>query len=446
MANPFVARSLHRRLSVALGSLALLVGLLGALGAYLVVRSLGNQFNDDLQEAAAAVRPTPATPPTLPGGAPLPAKNVVVQVWGPGDGARPGHTSDPGVTLPRARPGFSSLEAGGQLWDAFALQAGDAYLQIAEQRRVRSVNAWRVALWAALPVVALLPLLVLIVHVTVRLSLRPLERLGQRAARADLNHLQPLEDKEAPDELRPFLDSINRMMDRLSTLIEAERRFIANAAHELRTPITAMQLQVDNLRQATPADRDGRLDELQRGIRRTASLIAQLLGLARAEMGGAQNAPQAVSLPQVVTDVIADLLPLAIDRGVDLGAERLDDISLVCAEADLRVLVKNLIDNAIRYGGAGAGAGADCRVDVSVLREGASAVIEVADNGPGIPPADRARVFDRFFRGGAADEEGSGLGLAIAQTLAANHGGRVTLAARPDGASGVVARIVLPIQ
>ncbi|WP_420994327.1 sensor histidine kinase [Cupriavidus sp. 30B13] len=443
MANPFVARSLHRRLSAALGSLALLVGLLGALGAYLVVHSLGNQFNDDLQEAAAAVRPTPAVPPTRPDGAPMPAKNVVVQVWGPGDGARPGHTSDPGVTLPRARPGFSSLEAGGKIWDAFALQAGDAYLLIAEQRSVRNANAWRVALWAALPVVALLPLLVLIVHITVRLSLRPLEQLGQRAARADLNHLQPLEDEEAPDELRPFLDSINRMMDRLSTLIEAERRFIANAAHELRTPITAMQLQVDNLRHATPADRGERLDELQRGIRRTASLISQLLGLARADMGGAQNAPQAVSLPQVVTDVIADLLPLAIDRGVDLGAERLDDISLVCAEADLRVLVKNLIDNAIRYGGAG---GTGCRVDVSVLRQDASAVIEVADNGPGIPPADLARVFDRFFRGSASDEEGSGLGLSIAQTLAANHGGHVTLAGRPDGATGVVARIVLPIQ
>jgi two-component system OmpR family sensor kinase len=323
-------------------------------------------------------------------------------------------------------------------WDVFALQAANEYIQIAEVHSVRTRNAVRVAFWTLLPVVALLPLLVLSIAITVRVSLRPLDRIGQRAARIDLNHLRPLDAREAPEELRPFLDSINRMIERLSGLVGAERQFIANAAHELRSPISAMQLQVDNLRDAPAAEHLERLEDLQRGIRRTASLVSQLLGLARAEIGGTSQELADLPLPRIVSDVIADLLPLAIDRGVDLGALNLEELPVQAVEADLRVMIRNLVDNAIRYGGTGS------RVDVSIGLEDGRAVVEVIDNGPGIAQADLARVFDRFFRGGELHEEGSGLGLSIAQVLAASYGGRVTLENRADGSTGVLARIELP--
>lgn len=434
----FAANSLHRRLSIALGALAILVGLLGALGTFLVVRSLATEFNTSLRDAAAHVQTGVPHPASAHRPGRRPSDDLVVQIWASGDGAAPSRTSNAVVALPRAQPGFSSLEYGGEMWDVFGLSAGDEFIQVSESRNVRNRNAARVAFWSLLPVLALLPLLVFTIAITVRLSLRPLERMGRRAARVDLHNLRPLEVDKAPVELRPFLDSINRMIERLSVLVNAEHKFVADAAHELRSPISAMQLQIDNLSDAPPGQYAERFDELRRGIARTGSLVSQLLGLARAEIGGAQRVLIDVPLPQVVSDVVADLLPLAFARGVDLGVEHLDDVTVRATEADMRVLVRNLVDNAIRYGGEGT------RVDVSVRRESDTVMIEVLDSGPGIAEADLPRVFDRFFRAGASDVEGSGLGLAIAQTLAQSYRGSVTLANRSDGQSGVVARIALP--
>lgn len=434
----FAENSLHRRLSIALGAVAILVGLLGSLGTFLVVRSLATEFNASLRDAAAHVQTGVPHPASARDAQRRFADDLVVQIWSEGDGGAPTRTSNPEVALPRGPAGFSTVEYDGEAWDVFGLAAGDEFIQVAESRSVRNRNAVRVAFWSLLPVLALLPLLALTIAITVRVSLRPLERMGRRAARVDLHDLQTLDVGKAPVELRPFLDSINRMIERLSVLVNAERKFVADAAHELRSPISAMQLQIDNLRDA-PADQyTERFDELKRGIARTGSLVSQLLGLARAEIGSAQRVLVDVSLPQIVSDVVADLLPLAFARGVDLGVERLDEASVRATEADMRVLVRNLVDNAIRYGGEGT------QVDVSVRREPEHVAIEVLDNGPGIAEADLPRVFDRFFRAGTNDVEGSGLGLAIAQAVAHSYRGCVALANRADGQSGIVARIELP--
>jgi two-component system, OmpR family, sensor kinase len=435
----FAANSLHRRLSIAIGTLALLVGVLGSLGTFLVVRSLASEFSASLRDAAAHVQAGVSHHAAEPNGIRNASDDLVVQIWSAADTDEPSRTSDADIAIPRAQTGFSSLEYDGETWDVFALAAGDEYIQIAESRSMRNRNAMRVAFWSLLPVLALLPLLVLTIAVTVRLSLRPMERVGRRAAKVDLHALKPLEAEKAPVELRPFIESINRMIERLSVLVNAERKFIADAAHELRSPISAMQLQIDNLRDAPPDQYRERFDELQRGVARTGSLVSQLLGLARAEIGNAQRVVEAIALTHVVPEVLADLLPLADARSVDLGVERLDEASVRATEGDLRVLIKNLIDNAIRYVHAGG------RVDVSVLRDVRTVTIEVIDDGPGIAESALPHVFDRFFRAANHDVEGSGLGLAIAQTLAQSYGGRVTLANRSDGHSGVVARIELPV-
>ncbi len=434
----FAANSLHRRLSIAIGTLALLVGVLGSLGTFLVVRSLASEFSASLRDAAAHVQAGVSHRAGEPNGIRNASDDLVVQIWSAGDADEPSRTSDPDIALPRAQTGFSSLDFDGETWDVFALAAGDEYIQIAESRSMRNRNALRVAFWSLLPVLALLPLLVLTIAVTVRLSLRPMERVGRRAAKVDLHALKPLEADKAPVELRPFIESINRMIERLSVLVNAERKFIADAAHELRSPISAMQLQIDNLRDAPPDQYRERFEELQRGVARTGSLVSQLLGLARAEIGGAQRAVEDIALTRLVPEVLADMLPLADARGVDLGVERLDEASVRATEGDLRVLIKNLIDNAIRYVHAGG------RVDVSVLRDAQKVTIEVIDDGPGIAESDLPYVFDRFFRAAGNDVEGSGLGLAIAQTLAQSYGGRVTLENRGAGQSGIVARIELP--
>ncbi|WP_322045752.1 HAMP domain-containing sensor histidine kinase [Paraburkholderia sp. J67] len=435
----FAANSLHRRLSIAIGTLALFVGILGSLGTFLVVRSLASEFSASLRDAAAHVQAGVPHRASEPSGLRRPSDDFVVQIWSADDASAPSRTSDPDIALPRAQTGFSSIDYDGEAWDVFALAAGDEYIQVAESRSMRNRNALRVALWSLLPVLALLPLLVLTIAVTVRFSLRPLERVGRRAATVDLHALKPLDADKAPVELRPFIESINRMIERLSVLVNAERKFIADAAHELRSPISAMQLQIDNLRDVPPGQYPERFDELRRGVARTGSLVSQLLGLARAEIGGAQRAVQDIALTHLVPEVLADLLPLADARGVDLGVERLDEASVRATEGDLRVLIKNLVDNAIRYVHAGG------RVDVSVRREAKTVTIEVIDDGPGIAESDLPHVFDRFFRAANNDAEGSGLGLAIAQTLAQSYGGRVTLANRSDGQDGIVARIELPL-
>lgn len=434
----FAVNSLHRRLSLALGLLAILVGLLGSLGTFLVVRSLASGFNASLRDAAAHVQTGPPHPASASGARRHSSDDLVVQIWSADDRDAPTRTSNPNVKLRRGLDGFSTVEYKGEMWDVFGLAAGDEFIQVAESRSVRNRNAVRVAFWTLLPMLALLPLLALTSAITVRLSLRPLERMGQRAACVDLHNLQPLDVAKAPVELRPFLDSINRMIERLSVLVNAERKFVADAAHELRSPISAMQLQIDNLGHASADQYTERFAELKHGIARTGSLVSQLLGLARAEIGSAQRTLIDVPLTQVVSDVMAELLPFAYARGVDLGVERLDDASVRATEADMRVLVRNLVDNAIRYGGEGA------QVDVSVRHEPDRIVIEVLDSGPGIAEADLPRIFDRFFRAGANDVEGSGLGLAIVQALAQSYHGSVTLANRGDGQSGIVARVELP--
>jgi two-component system OmpR family sensor kinase len=431
---------MHRRLSIALGCVAVLVGLLGAFGTYLVVTSLTSEFDTNLRDAAARVHPTDDTP--LPASSALPPmpKDLVVQIWRAQDDTRPSRTSNPAVILPKTDPGLTQIVTAGRRWDVFALVAGNEYIQIGELHSVRTRNALKAAFWSLLPVFGLLPILLITLSIIVRVSLRPLNRLRRRMAKFDLNYIEPLDASPAPEELRPFINSINLMIKRLSASIDSERKFIANAAHELRTPIAAIQLHVDNLRNAPAAEYEERFNALFRSVGRAASLVSQLLGLARAEAGTAGIKRVKLHLPQLVADVIADLLPLASERGVDLGAGTLEEISVRAVEADLRVVIKNLVDNAIRYSGEGA------HVDVSVFLQRRKAVVQVMDDGPGIAETDLLHVFDRFYRGANPQEEGSGLGLSIVETLAANYGGRVELTNRGDGNSGVVARIYLPMS
>lgn len=440
MPEMLAADSLRRRLELSLVCAVLLVGALGTLGTFLVVRGLETASDPGLSYAASPLaQPAVHATATTRLSSAIP-KEPIVEIWSPGSGARPDITSHTDVVLPRAKPGFTTMRSAGRQWDVLAFGTRNDFVQIAEPHGARAREAARLTFLGLAPLFALLSMLAVTIAILARRNLHAIDRLGRRVAEIDPGDPKPLDCAVTPAELRPFLGSIDQMPKRRSVCGEAERIFVANAAHALRTPVAAIQLQVANLHDAPVEQHSERLEELQRGIIRVASLTTQLLGLAHADTGPAAKALADVSLPRAVSDVIGELLPLAILRGVDLGAVALQPVVVPAAEDDLQILLKNVIDNAIRYSPAGA------RVDIGVYRQGDVAVVEIVDDGPGIPEAELERMFERFQRGAAAREPGSGLGLSIAKAVAANYGGHVTLSNRVDETTGVVARIELPLR
>jgi len=229
------------------------------------------------------------------------------------------------------------------------------------------------------------------------------------------------------------------MIERLAKSIESERKFIADAAHELRTPLTALQLQADNLAPHIAPGNQERFHELRRGIARSGGLITQLLRLARADAPLSGNVLARVDVSVVIKDAIADVLPIAFQRGLDVGAEELISAHVRAVEADICIVVMNLLSNAVRYTPDGG------IIDVRMRRDKDMVWVEVIDTGPGIDEALLPRVFERFFRANA-EVEGSGLGLSIVKAIAVRYGGEVSLRNRDDGRSGIVAAFGLPVD
>jgi two-component system OmpR family sensor kinase len=226
-----------------------------------------------------------------------------------------------------------------------------------------------------------------------------------------------------PEEAQPLVLSLNDLLARLKSALDAQRALVADAAHELRTPLTALQLQVQLVERATSAEeRASALGALQTGLQRAIHAVQQLLTLARQEPGAGEYRPVTLSLAQLIRDVVVEQESLAEAKGIDLGVTQADEQALVSGDREaLRILLSNLVGNALRYTPRGG------RVDVACgMREG-QAFMSVDDNGPGIPPEDRERVFDRFYRGAAGGEIGSGLGLSIVKAIADRHRASVVL-------------------
>jgi two-component system OmpR family sensor kinase len=277
------------------------------------------------------------------------------------------------------------------------------------------------ALHAILPFLVLAPCLMLVIALVVWQSLRPMTELaGQLDARRsdDLGKLSP---QGTPLELHPFIASINRLLERIQALMEQQRRFVADAAHELRTPITAISLQAENLSQTElPPESLERLAALRSGARRTAHLLEQLLALARYDIDRKPEA-SVTSLDRCAKEVVSDVMATATERGVDLGFEIIEPALVRGEYAMLTSVVHNLVDNALRHTPQGG------RVDIGVFREGAQIILQVEDTGPGIPVDDIERVFEPFVRGSRPTEEGTGLGLSIVKRIVERLKGSVTL-------------------
>jgi two-component system OmpR family sensor kinase len=251
--------------------------------------------------------------------------------------------------------------------------------------------------------------------------------------------LQPLPELGLPEEVQPLVHALNDLLGRLGRAMVAQKGFIADAAHELRTPLTAVQLQLEEARLAgTVEEREAAFDDLQRGVSRAIHLVAQLLTLARQEPEVSQSVFQRVDLSEIARLVVAEQTPLAMARQVDVGISEAVESVIQGDPEGLRVMLGNLVDNAIRYSPAGG------RVDVAVLHEDHRALLTVVDEGPGIPVADRGRVFDRFFRGSELDVPGSGLGLAIVKSIVDRHLATIQLDSGP-GERGLSVSVAFPM-
>jgi two-component system OmpR family sensor kinase len=294
------------------------------------------------------------------------------------------------------------------------------------------------ALRTLLPWLVVVPVLAGMIWWLVGRGLQPLIALSQAVNARTPEALEPLPVRGLPDELQSLVTALNALFQRLAATLTAQQAFIADAAHALRTPLTAVHLQAQVVARARhAAERQGALDTLLQAVQRATHLVQQLLTLAREAPDAVQRSLVAVEMASLLTSVIADHALLAAEQEIDLGLVRADPGCILGDADSLRLLFANLLENALRYTPAGG------TVDITLTNDAQALQVEVSDTGPGIPPAEAARVFDRFYRGANTRVPGSGLGLAIVKTIAERHQATVTLRPHPDG-PGLVVCVTFP--
>ncbi len=444
-----LSNSLQFQLSVWLSGVVLLLA--AGAGAFSFWTSFeeANELQDDQLRQVASMfdlYDLPIKPPR-PTGAPDSAMDpdlqIAVQIMGAA-GSQGASDQAGGLTLsPSLSNGLHTIAVRGESWRVLVrpLQSGQR-LAVGQQTAARDEIARTSALRTVLPLLALVPLVMVLVSIVVRRRLRPIARLALELDRRTEHDSAPLPTLAVPNEIVPFAAAIDRLLVRLATAMEAQRRFVADAAHELRSPLTALSLQAEGLADVElTAHTRGKLDRLREGVRRARALLDQLLTLAKSQQQAAATVVP-ISAGVILRRVLEDLMPYAESREIDLGVDRNDDAMLRIHEVELSTIMRNLIDNAIRYSPLGG------RVDIGQQVDAGNLCFEVIDDGVGIPPFQRERVFDPFYRVLGTDTDGSGLGLSIVKTLVERAGGSVSLrdADRGAGQRGLRVVVRLPIE
>ncbi len=431
--------------SIRLRLLALLLAMLAAAAAVMggvtyrnVLAETEALFDYQLRQMALSLRDQGAIAPDQAGALADRDLDFVIQIWSADGGEI--YASRPHDQLPtRALLGLADVTVGGQAWRTFSVFTGQRVIQVAQPRQIRQKLAADAALHSVAPLLGVAPVMALVIWWLAALTLRPLRQVAQAVSERDSSSLAPLPGAGLPDELAPLVNALNELLRRLSQTLDVQRAFVADAAHELRSPLTALKLQLGLLERAgDEAARAAAIRSLGDGITRSAWLVEQLLALARNEPGAPPVAFTEVDLAEITRGALAATVPTALARGTELDLHADDPLPLQGDAASLTVLVRNLVDNAVRHSPA------HSRVEVRVAREGGAPTLVVDDAGPGIPPEERERVFDRFYRRDPAASEGSGLGLAIVRTVATRHGATVTLGDAPLGGLRATVRFSVP--
>lgn len=301
---------------------------------------------------------------------------------------------------------------------------GAITVQVAEKTRLRDDFARQIMLRMMLPQAVLVILAAMAVWLGVGLGLRALTSVRSEIENRSHVDLSPIRDNNTPYEVRPLVQAMNDLLSRLSAALAAQQRFIADAAHQLRTPVAALKTQTElAVRQVRDGDAQATLQQLHTAADHAARLVNQLLTLARAEPGSHRSVMrERINLAALARETAGEWVPRALTRGIDLGFDDASADTDISADPFLvRELINNLIDNALNYTPSGG------RVTVRVMRDAGLATLEVDDDGCGIPEDERERVFERFYRSTGGSPEGCGLGLAIVREIAQGHGASSTI-------------------
>jgi signal transduction histidine kinase len=431
-----MTRSIRQRLLLGLLPLVVLLsGFAGIVSYRRVLAETSSLFDYQLRQLALSLRDEAS----IGGRVVLPARpsdsDVAIQIW-----------DVLGATLYRSPPsmpfinqailGYADMTLVGERWRVYSLQTADGVIQVAQPWRVRESLARTAALRVVIPLLLLLLSMAVAVTWIVGRGLAPLRRVAGEVERRNVGSLEPIDARELPQEVEPLIEELNRLLSRLGAAFGKQRAFVADAAHELRSPLTALSLQLQLLDRAPDETaRKAAQERLGQAVERATHLVGQLLTLARNEPEGPPARLAPIVLEASVRDGIADLGALAAERGVELALE-VASSPTVLGDADaLRILVRNLVDNAVRYSPRGT------KVEVRVFTRDGAGGLEVDDAGPGIPPQERERAFDRFYRRTGSAQGGSGLGLAIVKAIAERHGARVSLG--ESAAGGLRVTVIL---
>ena len=422
-----LSESVQLRLSVTLSLAILLVAVLASVFAFVSAFDEAHEQQDDTLRQVAMLFDRQQMTLHYPQGTRLEGDDeesrVIVQHLS--DGQHATGTTDEVLPLPfptTLADGLATVDVAGEAFRVLVrTTAHGERIAVAQESDARDKDARESAWRSLLPFLILFPVLLLVVGDLVRKLFRPIGVLAAEIDQRAEQELHPIEEQHLPTEVRPFVVAINRLLARVAQSMDSQRRFVADAAHELRSPMTALSLQAERLAATdlSPTSRE-RFVPLSRGIERGRKLIDQLLSLAAAQSTSAR-VQTTLSVHELYRQVLEDLLPLAERKQIDIGVESPEDVQVVFNAMDLLTLVKNLVDNAIRYTPPGG------RIDLSVEKLPDAVLLQVKDTGPGIAAQEHMRVFDPFYRSLGSDEAGSGLGLSIVKAIADRTGARVAL-------------------
>ncbi len=421
-------RSMQRHLSLMLGSAVLLAGLAAAMASFGFAYFEAKEFQDDMLRQIATLSVSSAIDSTSSDTQRQERSDKIIN--DPESRVAVIHLPRdprPGWLAQDLSSGFHTLNIGAERLRIFIRDRPPGKrIVVAQSTDVRDEIAINSALRTLIPLLLLLPVLAWLIVRIVRSELAPITQLSKSLDEQPANRPHPLPFDALPDEITPFVQAINRLLERVNHLMGQQRRFIADAAHELRTPLTALSIQVQNVQQASSLETvRKRVAPLQAGIERARQLTEQLLNLARTQAG--TNGETTINISTMARELIAEYLPMAEAKCIDLGLEEIAPLCLRASPEALRLILKNALENALKYTPEGG------EVTLRLLSDSDKAVIEIIDNGPGIPSSEREHVFDAFYRMPTTVGEGSGLGLTIAREAAIRLGATVSLHERQEG-------------
>lgn len=336
--------------------------------------------------------------------------------------------------------GFHTLMSDDDGYRVFVQSKSSGKVMIFQENEYREEMAEHAAWRIAIPFLVVIPLITFLLIATIRRAFRPVRQLSSELTLRRESDLTPIAHSHLPSEIQGFVLAINQLLQKTDAAMQQQQRFIADAAHELRSPMTALSLQAERLRSHDlPPDLQQQISSLQNSIRRNHALLEQLLSLARAQ--ASEEIPRtSVAVQPILRRVIEDLLPLADAKNHDIGVISSENPSILANELDIYTLIKTLADNAIRYTPNGS------QIDLSAQIQNNKLLICIEDNGNGIPQSERERVLNPFYRILGSGETGTGLGLSIADTIAKRYGGNITLKSSLHFETGLRVEVWLPFD